>query len=108
VVATCEDGTSYASQVLVGADGAHSIVRKNIYSQLAKKNKLPACDREELAFKSVCLIGQTVPLGPTAFPEINDPRCTLNFMIGKDKPFTVRFLFQHFRNRGGRGVNKVV
>ncbi|KAF9134347.1 hypothetical protein BGW39_007364 [Mortierella sp. 14UC] len=88
VTATCEDGSSYAAQILVGADGAHSVVRKSLYRQLAQKKRLPVSDQEELKFKSVCLIGQTEPLDPKVFPEIEDPLCTVNFVLGEDKPYT--------------------
>ncbi|KAG0371636.1 hypothetical protein BGX24_001396 [Mortierella sp. AD032] len=88
VTVICEDGSSYVAQILVGADGAHSVVRKSLYAQLAQKNKLPLSDQEELKFKSVCLIGQTEPLDPKIFPEIEDPQCTVNFVLGEDKPYT--------------------
>ncbi|KAF9155360.1 hypothetical protein BG015_010118 [Linnemannia schmuckeri] len=85
---TCADGSSYSAQILVGADGAHSIVRKSLYSQLVLKDKLPMSDRKELKFKSVCLVGQTEVLDAKVFPEIEEPLCTVQFTVGDDKPYT--------------------
>ncbi|KAG0273759.1 hypothetical protein BGZ95_010416 [Linnemannia exigua] len=82
VTMTCEDGSSYAAQILVGADGAHSVVRKSLYTQLAQRNKLPMSDQEELKFRT------TEPLDPKIFPEIEEPLCTVNFVLGEDKPYT--------------------
>ncbi|KAF8931525.1 hypothetical protein BGZ47_011798 [Haplosporangium gracile] len=85
---TCADGSSYSAQILVGADGAHSIVRKSLYAQLVFEDKLPMSDREELKFKSVCLVGQTEVLDAKVFPEVEEPLCTVQFTVGDDKPYT--------------------
>ncbi|KFH65423.1 hypothetical protein MVEG_08901 [Podila verticillata NRRL 6337] len=44
VMIDCSDNTSYYGDILVGADGAYSAVRQNLYKQLKKVHKLPSSD----------------------------------------------------------------
>ena len=44
----CSDNTIYDGDILVGADGAYSAVRQNLYKQLAQENKLPFADAEQM------------------------------------------------------------
>ncbi|KAG0085038.1 hypothetical protein BGZ93_000883 [Podila epicladia] len=70
VMVRCSDNSSYHGDTLVGADGAYSAVRQNLYKSLKEKEKLPASDDVALPFSCVCLVGQTVPLDPEEFPEL--------------------------------------
>ncbi|KAG0360394.1 hypothetical protein BG005_010869 [Podila minutissima] len=64
------DNSTYEGDILVGADGANSIVRQSMYEKLYKEGKLPCSDNEPLSFKTIALIGQTSPLNKEQFPEI--------------------------------------
>ncbi|KAG0085738.1 hypothetical protein BGZ92_008763 [Podila epicladia] len=82
VLVRCSDNTSYHGDILVGADGAYSAVRQNLYKVLKADKKLPASDDVSLPFSCVCLVGQTVPLDPEEFPHLKEDRCQLNSVLG--------------------------
>ncbi|KAF9340157.1 hypothetical protein BGX26_009083, partial [Mortierella sp. AD094] len=44
VTIECSDGTTAEGDILVGADGAYSVVRQTMYEKLKKENKLSASD----------------------------------------------------------------
>ncbi|KFH70619.1 hypothetical protein MVEG_03469 [Podila verticillata NRRL 6337] len=73
---------SYYGDILVGADGAYSAVRQNLYKQLKKVHKLPASDDVTLPFDCVCLVGQTVPLDPEEFPHLKENLSQANSVLG--------------------------
>ncbi|KAI1314762.1 hypothetical protein EDD11_001731 [Mortierella claussenii] len=81
------DSSIAHGDILVGADGAYSGVRQNLYSQLKKKEMLPASDDCALPFSCVCLVGQTKPLDPTKYPELLEHHCRSSLIIGKEKPY---------------------
>ncbi|KAG0086982.1 hypothetical protein BGZ92_007704 [Podila epicladia] len=80
VMVRCADNTSYHGDILVGADGAYSAVRQNLYKRLKDDKKLPASDDVALPFSCVCLVGQTVPLDPEEFPELKE-ECARNHIV---------------------------
>ncbi|KAG0010446.1 hypothetical protein BGZ82_003454, partial [Podila clonocystis] len=55
VMVRCSDNTSYHGDILVGADGAYSAVRQNLYKSLRVDKVLPASDDVDLPFSCVCL-----------------------------------------------------
>ncbi|GJJ68495.1 hypothetical protein EMPS_00841 [Entomortierella parvispora] len=61
--ATCEctDGSSYTG-IVVGADGAYSAVRLDMYRQLKEQDLLPAQDRKPMQYRYQALVGMTRPL----------------------------------------------
>ncbi|KAF9184637.1 hypothetical protein BGZ51_003221 [Haplosporangium sp. Z 767] len=77
------DGTTAGGDILVGADGAYSAVRQSLYKQLQKSGKLA----DELVYSSVNLVGQTLPLDPVKYPELNEPVCHFNRVLGYDRPY---------------------
>ncbi|KAF9122803.1 hypothetical protein BGW39_009484 [Mortierella sp. 14UC] len=87
IIRTADDG-SYEGDILIGADGAHSTVRKHMYESLKAKRLLPKSDQEDLLFSCTCLVGQTRPLDPDEFPILKEPLCQFQIVLGKDKPYT--------------------
>ncbi|KAG0330714.1 hypothetical protein BG000_011560 [Podila horticola] len=70
VTIRCSDNSEYTGDILVGADGAYSAVRQNLYKELKVAKKLPASDDVPLPFSCVCLVGQTTPQNPEDFPHL--------------------------------------
>ncbi|KAF9910303.1 hypothetical protein EC991_006802 [Linnemannia zychae] len=85
----CANGYVEQASVLVGADGAHSAVRQNLYRKLKDKGLLPKCDAETLKFTQNALIGLTNPLNPSQYPGVSDAFGECNIVIGKDSPYTL-------------------
>lgn len=64
------DNQTHKGDILVGSDGAYSEIRQCRYEKLKKNGKLPLSDGEELPFKFVSLVGQTLSLDPEEYPEL--------------------------------------
>ncbi|KAG0216679.1 hypothetical protein BGX33_012348 [Mortierella sp. NVP41] len=88
VLIRCADGSEYEGDILVGADGAYSAVRQNLYADLKKEKKLPASDGEPLPFSTVCLVGQTRPLTVEEFPHLALESSQFYRMVGDRKPYS--------------------
>ncbi|KAG0095883.1 hypothetical protein BGZ93_005275 [Podila epicladia] len=82
VMVRCADNSSYHGDILVGADGAYSAVRQNLYKSLKEKEKLPASDDVALPFSCVCLVGQTVPLDPEEYPDMKKDTAQAHNILG--------------------------
>ncbi|KAK3822705.1 MAG: hypothetical protein J3Q66DRAFT_424105 [Benniella sp.] len=82
------DNSMAEGDILVGADGANSSIRQCLYQNLKKEGKLPSNDDGALPFSCVCLVGQTVPLDPAKYPELQDPFCYFRSVIAHDKPYS--------------------
>jgi 2-polyprenyl-6-methoxyphenol hydroxylase-like FAD-dependent oxidoreductase len=85
----CSDNSSYHGDILVGADGAYSAVRQNLYKDLKVGKKLPAKDDVSLPFSCVCLVGQTVPLDPEEFTQLQGDLGKNNVILGTETMCTV-------------------
>lgn len=85
----CSNGAVYEGDILVGADGAYSIIRQSIYSQLKAKSRLPASDALPLPYSTECLVGQTRVLDVSEFPRLAREDCQFMNIIGDNKPYSV-------------------
>ncbi|KAF9283545.1 hypothetical protein BGZ88_010436 [Linnemannia elongata] len=81
------DGTTAEGAILVGADGAYSTIRQQMYEQLKKEDRLLASDGEPLPFSTTCLVGQTKPLDPKDFPSLALPDSQVMTILGKGTPY---------------------
>ncbi|KAF8943744.1 hypothetical protein BGZ47_005098 [Haplosporangium gracile] len=88
VLVRCSDTSFYKADILVGADGAYSCVRRCLYRDLRNVNLLPKSDMAPLAFDHHCLVGVTDPIDPIYFPDLSRPTCDMMVVIGKDKPYS--------------------
>ncbi|KAG0339382.1 hypothetical protein BG000_002243 [Podila horticola] len=79
------DDTTYRGDILVGADGAYSAVRRHMYQALKEKSTLPITDDLPLPFDSVCLVGQTTELDPEDFPEVKEIDVPFNSVLGGER-----------------------
>ncbi|KAF9341209.1 hypothetical protein BGZ91_010342 [Linnemannia elongata] len=84
----CSDGSTIEGDIIVGADGAYSAVRQNMYAQLKLNKKLPASDDVDLPFSTVCLVGRTRPLNPEEYPNLKLEDCQFIQTLGDKKPYS--------------------
>ncbi|KAF9154279.1 hypothetical protein BG015_001392 [Linnemannia schmuckeri] len=87
----CSDGSTIEGDIIVGADGAYSAVRQNLYSQLKKNKKLPASDDVDLPFSTVCLVGQTRALDPEDYPNLKLEDCQFMRTLCDNKPYSYTY-----------------
>ncbi|KAF9914948.1 hypothetical protein BX616_007252 [Lobosporangium transversale] len=86
------DGTTAEGDILVGADGAYSTIRENLYRSLKSEGQLPVSDDEPLPFSCLCLVGQTNPMDPEKYPQLTSPVSLFRSVIGENKPYAWTYL----------------
>lgn len=84
------DNTTARGDILVGADGAHSAVRKYLYGTLNSQGLLPDIDTKPMSVAYISLVGTTDALDPAKYPCVLQENCDISYMIGDKKtPYTV-------------------
>jgi len=68
----CADGTTYHGDILVGADGAYSAVKQDLFNTLEKQGLLPPNDAKELSQGYFLMVGTTNHLDPELFPLVKE------------------------------------
>ncbi|KAG0285515.1 hypothetical protein BGZ96_010254 [Linnemannia gamsii] len=86
------DGTMAQGDILVGADGAYSTVRQNLYSRLREEKRLLASDDVPLPYSSVALVGRTRSLDPSLYPNVQTEECQFINILGQNKPYSWVFV----------------
>ncbi|KAF9148291.1 hypothetical protein BG015_009981 [Linnemannia schmuckeri] len=83
------DNTTARGDILVGADGAHSAVRKHLHKVLDKQGLLPESDSKEMPRGYISLVGTTDALDPAKYPGVLKEDSESYYVIGdKDTPYT--------------------
>ncbi|KAG0021543.1 hypothetical protein BGZ80_002177 [Entomortierella chlamydospora] len=82
VTVYCSDDTTYECSVIVGADGAYSAVRQNIYRQLDEEDKLPLSDKAPFTIGYTTMVGTASHLNPERYPELKDKRGHFRLISG--------------------------
>ncbi|KAF9181727.1 hypothetical protein BGZ51_005230 [Haplosporangium sp. Z 767] len=85
----CANGHVEQADIMIGADGAHSAVRQNLYNNLRSKGLLPKADTESLKFKLNAIVGMTDSLDLERYPAVGGRFSEVNIVVGKDTPYTL-------------------
>ncbi|KAF9943222.1 hypothetical protein BGZ67_005001 [Mortierella alpina] len=101
VLIQCHDGSEHNGTIVVGADGAYSTVRHNMYKELESAGTLPPADTEPLSYDYDCVVGITESLDLESYAVFLEKFCEFEVVLGKEIPFTmVPF--------GGQGANMAI
>ncbi|KAG0301915.1 hypothetical protein BGZ98_007950, partial [Dissophora globulifera] len=91
----------YKGDVLIGADGAYSSVRRYMYQSMSAEGiKLPLEDLAPLRFDSNCVVGVTKELSDVEYPVLKEKNGDFYVLIGKEKAIQV-YLFTFAEKRIG-------
>ncbi|KAF9415988.1 hypothetical protein BGZ76_004724, partial [Entomortierella beljakovae] len=80
----CSDNSIYYGNIIVGADGAYSTVRQDIYQQLAREQKLPASDAEEMKTGYICIVGVTDAQRQEKYPGLRGSKSQFRQTLDND------------------------
>ncbi|KAF9346091.1 hypothetical protein BGX26_002433 [Mortierella sp. AD094] len=81
----CSDNTSYAGDILVGANGAYSGVRQSMYKRMDEKGILPKADLEDFTINYTTIVGVATPSNPEKYPKLKEEHSSFNQVIYGDR-----------------------
>ncbi|KAF8948311.1 hypothetical protein BGZ47_005613 [Haplosporangium gracile] len=88
----CSDGSTYYGDIIVGADGRHSLTRDRMYTQLKEQGKLPDADMEPSCYEHLSIGGITNPLDKTFYPAAHEPTAEMHAIYTKDAPYSFWYM----------------
>ncbi|KAF9407671.1 hypothetical protein BGZ94_002607, partial [Podila epigama] len=77
----------FYSDVVIGADGAYSAVRQNMFRHLKARGKLSTSDDKPLSYNQHCLVGVSEPLDPEEYSVLKTKTTDFEIVIPKKDPF---------------------
>ncbi|KAF8936256.1 hypothetical protein BGZ47_009588, partial [Haplosporangium gracile] len=98
----CSDNTCYEGDIIVGADGAYSAVRHNMFREMREQQEqevhyhggssivIPPSDTKDFAIPYLCMVGVTKPLDSDKYPVLRHPNTQLHHVIGESTPYSVK------------------
>ncbi|KAF9366815.1 hypothetical protein BGX34_006084 [Mortierella sp. NVP85] len=89
------DNETFHGDILVGADGCYSTIRKIMQERLAKTNQLSLSDKRGLRATHACVIGTTKPLDPEKYPIMKDGSAYFSNVVGHAKAHTWMLMTLH-------------
>ncbi|KAF9155700.1 hypothetical protein BG015_008931 [Linnemannia schmuckeri] len=89
VLVRCSDNSAYEGDILVGADGAYSSIRQNMYKELKDKKMLPRSDSKPLKFDQNIVVGITDELDPEKYSALRQDFAQIHGIIGNKAPYTM-------------------
>lgn len=92
VIIHCSDNSIHTGDILIGADGAYSSVRQNMYKRLQEKGELPKSDTEDLSIGYTLMVGVATPKDKSKYPQMKDSFSHFSTIVG-DKSLSVRSHF---------------
>ncbi|KAF9167700.1 hypothetical protein DFQ26_003488 [Actinomortierella ambigua] len=92
VFVRCSDGSTVEGDVLIGADGAFSTVRHNLYWKLDEKKALCKQDQVPMRTDLHWISGITKPLNPGQYPTLVGDTTELQMVHLADRPYSVWFI----------------
>ncbi|KAF9999026.1 hypothetical protein BGZ79_007338 [Entomortierella chlamydospora] len=84
VTVYCFDNTEYEGRILVGADGAYSAVRQDMYKKLEGEDRLPTCDKDDFSIGYISTVGVASFPNAEKYPELSDDRVHFRMVIGNN------------------------
>ncbi|KAI1308948.1 hypothetical protein EDD11_004157 [Mortierella claussenii] len=78
----CADDSTYAGDILVGADGAYSSIRQGLFKDLDARGLLPKSDLKQLARGYVNIVGTAKPDDPNKYPQLKSKVTQFDTVIG--------------------------
>ncbi|KAF9954549.1 hypothetical protein BGZ72_004490 [Mortierella alpina] len=88
----CQDDSSYTGTIVVGADGAYSAIRENMYTELKEKAALPKEDAQAMRCNYGCVVGMTHALDPEVYPVLEEEFSDFEAVLGTDSAFTCWYM----------------